>query len=144
MQSICQQIWKSSQWPQVWEMSVSFPTSKKGNTKEYSDYRTTVLIAHVIRLCSKCFKLGFSIMLTKNFQMYKLKRQRNQRSNCQHSLHNKARGLQKKHLLLLYWLHKRLLPCGLQQTMENSLRDGKTRPPYLSPEKPECKSRSNS
>ena len=34
--------------------------------------------------------------------------------------------------------------CGSQQTKENSLRDGNTRPPYLPPEKPVCKSRNNS
>ena len=60
--------------------------------------QTTVQLCslHMLsKLCSKCFELGFTSMRTKNFQMYKLKRQRNQRSNCQHSLDNKARQLQK-------------------------------------------------
>ena len=54
------------------------------------------------RLCLKSFKLGFSSMGTKNFQMYRLgfKSQRNQRSNCQHSLDQReSKGVQGKHLL---------------------------------------------
>ena len=38
--SICQQIWKTQQWPQDWERSVFIPTPKKGNAKECSNYHT--------------------------------------------------------------------------------------------------------
>ena len=73
------------------------------------------------------------------------KRQRNQRPNCQHPLdHRKSKRVPEKHLLLLYWLHQCLWQCGPQQTVENSERDGNTRPPYLPPEKSVCRSRSNS
>ena len=48
-----------------------------------------------------------------------------------------------KHLLLLYWLCQILWLCGSQQTVENSLRDGNIRSPYLPPEKSVCRSRSN-
>ena len=44
--SICQQIWKSQQWPQDWKMSVFIPIPKKGNAKEYSNYRTKALISN--------------------------------------------------------------------------------------------------
>ena len=44
----------------------------------------------------------------------------------------------------LYWLHQSLWLCGSQQTVENSERDGNTRPPDLPPEKPACQSRRNS
>ena len=43
--SICQQIWKTQQWPQDWKRSVFIPIPKKGNAKEYSNYCTTVLIS---------------------------------------------------------------------------------------------------
>ena len=46
LNSICQQIWKTQQWPQDWKKSVSIPISKKGNAKECSNYRTTALISH--------------------------------------------------------------------------------------------------
>ena len=54
----------------------------------------------------------------------------------------KAREFQKN--FLLYWLCQSLWLCGSQQIMENSLKYGNTRSPYLPPEKPVCGSRSNS
>ena len=62
LHSICQQIWKTQQWPQDWKRSVFIPIPKKGNAKECSNYHTIVLISHATRLCSKSFKLGFSSM----------------------------------------------------------------------------------
>ena len=44
--SICQQIWKTQQWPQDWKRSVFIPIPKKGNAKECSNYRTIALISH--------------------------------------------------------------------------------------------------
>ena len=46
LHSICQQIWKTQQWPQDWKRSVFIPIPKKGNPKECSIYRTIVLISH--------------------------------------------------------------------------------------------------
>ena len=46
MHSICQQIWKTQQWPQDWKRSVFIPNPKKGNAKEFSNYHTIVLISH--------------------------------------------------------------------------------------------------
>ena len=46
LHSICQQIWKTQQWPQDWKRSVFIPIPKKGNAKEYSNYRTFALISH--------------------------------------------------------------------------------------------------
>ena len=58
--------------------------------------------------------------------------------------HWKSKRVPEKHLLLLYWLRQSLWQCGSQQTVENSSRDGNTRPPDLPPEKSVCRSRSNS
>ena len=70
---------------------------------------------------------------------------RGTRSNCQHPLdHQKSKTVPEKHLLLLYWLCQSLWPCGSPQAVENSSRDGNTRPLDLSPEKSVCRSRSNS
>ena len=46
LHSICQQIWKTQQWPQVWKRSVFIPIPKKGSAKQCSNYHTTVLILH--------------------------------------------------------------------------------------------------
>ena len=44
LHSICQQIWKTQQWPQDWKRSAFIPIPKKGNAKECSNYRTIALI----------------------------------------------------------------------------------------------------
>ena len=44
--SLCQQIWKTQQWPQDWKTSLFIPIPKKGNAKECSNYRTIALISH--------------------------------------------------------------------------------------------------
>ena len=46
LHSICQQIWKTQQWPQDWKRSVFIPIPKKGNAKECSNYHTIALISH--------------------------------------------------------------------------------------------------
>ena len=46
LHSICQQIWKTQQWPQDWERSIFIPIPKKGNAKECSNYRTIAFISH--------------------------------------------------------------------------------------------------
>ena len=46
LHSICQQIWKTQQWPRDWKRSVFIPIPKKGNCKERSNYYTIVLISH--------------------------------------------------------------------------------------------------
>ena len=53
LHSICQQIWKTQQWPQDWKRSVFIPVSKKGNAKEFSNYHTIALISHVSKVMLK-------------------------------------------------------------------------------------------
>ena len=51
--SICQQIWKTPQWPQDWKMSVFIPIPKKGNAKECSNYCTIALTSHASKVILK-------------------------------------------------------------------------------------------
>ena len=51
--SICQQIWKTQQWPQDWKRSVFIPIPKKGNAKEYSNYHTIALTSHTSKVMLK-------------------------------------------------------------------------------------------
>ena len=53
LHSICQQIWKTQQWPQDWKRSLLIPIPKKGNGKEYSNYRTIALISHASKVMLK-------------------------------------------------------------------------------------------
>ena len=51
--SICQQIWKTQQWPQDWKRSVFVPIPSKGNAKECSNYCTIVHISHASNVMLK-------------------------------------------------------------------------------------------
>ena len=53
LQSLCQQIWKTQQWPQDWKRSVFIPIPKKGNAKECSNYCTIALISHTSKVMLK-------------------------------------------------------------------------------------------
>ena len=53
LHSVCQQIWKTQQWPQDWKRSVLIPIPKKGNAKECSDYCTIALISHASKVMSQ-------------------------------------------------------------------------------------------
>ena len=53
LHSLCQQIWKTQQWPQDWKRSVFIPIPKKGNAKECSNYHTIVLISHTSQVMLK-------------------------------------------------------------------------------------------
>ena len=53
LHSICQQIWKTQQWPQDWKRSVFIPIPKNDNAKECSNYCTIALISHVSRVMLK-------------------------------------------------------------------------------------------
>ena len=72
LNSICQQLWKTQQWPQDWKRSVFIPIPKKGKVKESSNYCTIAIISHVSKVCSKFSKPGFSNMWTVNFKIFKL------------------------------------------------------------------------
>ena len=51
--SICQQIWKTQQWPYDWKKSVFIPIQKKGNAKECLNYHTSALISHARKIMLK-------------------------------------------------------------------------------------------
>ena len=53
LHSICQQIWKTQQWPQDWKRSVFIPVPKKGNAKDCSNYHTTALSSHARKVMLK-------------------------------------------------------------------------------------------
>ena len=72
LHSICQQIWKTQQWPQDWKRSVFIPFPKKGNAKECSNYRTIALISHTSKVMLKILQARLSNMWTVSFLMFKL------------------------------------------------------------------------
>ena len=65
MHSICQQIWKTQQWPQDWKRSVFIPIPKKGNAKECSNYHTIVLISHTRKVMLKILQATFQLYVNR-------------------------------------------------------------------------------
>ena len=99
--SICQQIWKSQQWPQDWKRSVFIPVLKKTNAKECSNYHTLALISYASKVILNFSKQSLRVHepRTSRCSSWTYKRQRNQRSNCQHLLdHRKSKRIPEKHL----------------------------------------------
>ena len=72
LHSICQQIWKTQQWPQDWKRSVFISIPKKDNAKECSNYCTIVLISHASKVMLKIIQARIQQYVTVNFQMFKL------------------------------------------------------------------------
>ena len=100
LHSICQQVWKTQQWPQDWKRSVFIPITKKGNPEERSNYYTISLILNKSK-GSKFSKWGFNSTWIENFQMFvhagfrKGRGTRDQIANI-HWIIKKAREFQKK------------------------------------------------
>ena len=105
LHSICQQVWKSQQWPQDWKRSVFIPIPKKGNAKECSNYRTVALISHASKAKLKILQAKFQQYMNRelpNVQagFRKGRETRDQIANIRWII-EKAR-VPEKHLFLLY------------------------------------------
>jgi len=72
LHSICQQIWKTQQWPQDWKRSVFIPISKKGNAKECSNYYTIALISHASKVMLKVLQARLQQYMNCELLMFKL------------------------------------------------------------------------
>ena len=72
LHSICQEIWKTQQWPQEWKRAIFIPIPKKGNAKEYSNYHMIVLISHASKVMLKILQARLQQYLPEDSQMYKL------------------------------------------------------------------------
>ena len=72
LHSICQQIWKTQQWPQDWKRSVFIPIPKKNNAKDCSNYLTITLISHASKVMLKILQARLQQYMNHEFQMFKL------------------------------------------------------------------------
>ena len=147
LHSICQQIWKTQQWPQDWKKSVIIPIPKKGNAKECSNYCTVALISHTSKVMLQILQARFQQYVNMNFQMFKLVLEKAEEPEIKlptSTGSSRNKKIPEKHLFLLYWLCQSLWLCGSKQTVENSERDGNTRSPDLPLEQLVCRSGSNS
>ena len=106
LHSICQQIWKTQQWPQDWKRSVFITIPKKGNAKECSNYQTIALISHASKVMLKILQLrlqqyGNHELPDVQAGFRKGRGTRDQIVNICWII-EKLRDFQKKHLFLLY------------------------------------------
>ena len=72
LHSVCQQIWKTQQWPQDWKRSVFIPIPRKGNAKEFSNYHTIALISHASEVMLKILQARLQQYVNHELQMFKL------------------------------------------------------------------------
>ena len=87
LRSICQQIWKTQQWPQDWKKSVFILIPKKGNAKESSNYRTVELISHASKVVLKILQARLQQYVNRELPDVQADfRKGNQRSNWQYLL----------------------------------------------------------
>ena len=149
LQSICQQIWKTRQWPQDWKRTVFIPIPKKGNVKDCSNYCTIALISHASKIMLKILQARLQQYVNRELPDVQaaFRKGRGTRDHIAniHWIMEKAREFQKNmYFCFIDYAKQSLWLCGQQQTVENSSRDGNTRPPDLPLEKPVCRSKSNS
>ena len=147
LHSICQQIWKTQQWPQDWKRSIFIPIPKKGNAKECSNYRTIALISHASKIMLKI--LQARLLQCVNRELPDVQPGfRNGRGTTDQIgnilwIIKKARQFQ-RNIYFCFIDYMKAFDCVDQNKLENSERDGNTRPPELPLEKPVCRSGSNS
>ena len=72
LHSICQQMWKTQQWPQDWKRSVVIPIPKKGNAKECSNYHTITLFSHASKVMLRILQARLQQYMNRELQMFKL------------------------------------------------------------------------
>ena len=106
LQSTCQQIWKTQQWPWDWKRSVFILISKKGIAKECSNYRTTALISHTSKVMLKIFQARLQQYVNRELPdvqagFRKGRGTRDQIDNIRWII-KKSKRIPEKHLLLLY------------------------------------------
>ena len=147
LHSICQQIWKTQQWPQDRKSSVFIPIPKKGNAKECSNYHTIALISHASKVMLRILQAKLQQYVNCELPdvqagFRKGRGTRDQIANIRRII-EKARRFQKSTYFCFIDYAKTFEGVD-HNKLENSSRDGNTRPPDLPPEKSVCRSRSNS
>uniref|UniRef100_A0A8B9WKC3 RNA-directed DNA polymerase n=1 Tax=Bos mutus grunniens TaxID=30521 RepID=A0A8B9WKC3_BOSMU len=139
LHSICQQIWKTQQWPQDWKRSVFIPIPKKGNAKECSNYHTIAFISHASKVMFKILQARLQQYMNHELPDVQagFRKGRGTRDQIANTccIIKKAREFQKsiyfcfidyaKEIQREYWYD-----CvDQQQTVENSSRGGNARRP---------------
>ena len=137
----------NSAWPQDWKRLVFIPIPKKSNAKESSNYHTIALISHTSKVILKILQARLQQYLNQELSdvqagFRKGSKTKDQIANI-HWITEKARDFQ-KNIYFCFIDYAKAFDYVDHNKLENSSRDGNTRPPYLPPEKSVCRSGSNS
>ena len=117
LHSICQQIWKTQQWPQAWKRSLFIPIPKKGNAKERSNYRTIALTSHTSKVMHKILQARLQQYMNRELTVVQIgfrngKGTRDQIANI-HWIIEKAREFQ-KNIYFCFIDYAKAFDCGSQ------------------------------
>ena len=147
LHSICLQIWKTQQWLQDWKRSVFIPVPKKGNAKECSNYHTIVLISHASKVMLKILQARLQQYVNWELPDVQVGFRKGSGTRDQivdiHWIIEKPREFQ-RNIYFCFIDCAKAFDCVYHNKLENSERDGNTRPPDPPLEKPICRSGSNS
>ena len=103
---ICQQIWKTQQWPQDWKRPVFIPIPKKGNAKKCSNYHTVALISHASKVRLNILQMRLQQYISRELPDVQAGFRKGRGTGDQIAnicwIMGKARELKRKHLFLLY------------------------------------------
>ena len=105
LHSICQQIWKTQQWPQDWKRSVFIPIPKKGNAKECPNYCTIALTSHTSKVMLKILQARLQQYMNHELPDFKQDLEKAEESEIKlptSIAYRKSKRVPEKHLLLLY------------------------------------------
>ena len=142
LHSICQQIWKTQQRPQDWKRSVFIPIPKKGNAKEWSNY-CTIAISHASKVMLKILQASLQQYMNRELPDVRLVLEKAEEPEIKlptsSGSSKKAKEFHKK-IWFFFIDYAIAFDCVDHNKLENSERDGNTRPPDLPLEKSVCRS----
>ena len=141
------QICKTQQWSQDWKRSVFIPIPEKGNAKECSNYRTIALISHASKVMLKILQARLQQHMNRELPDVQVGFRKGRGTKDQIAnicwIIKKTREFQ-KNIYFFFIDYAKPFDCVDHNKLENSSRDGSTRPPDLPLEKSVCMSGSNS
>ena len=146
LHSVCQQIWKTQQWPHYWKSSVFIQIPKKGNAKECSNYHTIVLISHASKVTLKILQDRLQQYMNNEIPEFKLDLEKVEEPGIKLptsvGLSKKQESSRKTSTSALLTMPKHLTIC-ITTNCGNFFKSWEYHLD-LSPEKSVCRSRNNS
>ena len=117
LHSMCQQMWKTQQWPQDWKRSIFIPIPNKGDAKECSKYRTIALISHANKVMLRILQARFQQYVNRELPDVQAGFRKAEEPEIKLPTSagpSKKLENSRKHLSLHYWLCQSLWLCGSQ------------------------------